>query len=168
MTQSPSAATVREALAPTREALRAAARADADAARARAEQAVAQVLATAEMEAVGIRSRAHEVATEQARSLMAGAESHARRTARAIELDARREAYDSLAVAARAEAARLLDDPEALDALRALARRAAGPGADLVRTEDGVAAEDAGRRIEFSMSSLADEAVRDLLRDRGV
>jgi len=168
MTQTPSAAAVREALAPTREALLAAARADADAARERADQAVSQVLATAEAEAEGIRSRAHEEAAEQARSLLATAESHARRTARAIELNARREVYDALASSARQEAARLLDDSEALDALRALARRAAGPDADLVRTEDGLVAVGAGRRIEFSMSSLADEVVRELLRDRGV
>ena len=166
MTERPTPTSVRDALAPVRDALLAEARADAEAARERARQSVAGVIAAAEAEAGQIRSLAREDALEQARGLQATAESHARRRAREVELAAERTAYDALLTGARRAAGRLLDEPGAAESVSALALRAAGPGAELVRTEDGFEAPGTGSRMVFSVTSLADAAVVARLRQR--
>lgn len=164
MSDRPTSAALQEALAPVRDALLAEARADAEEVRERAREAVAGVLAAAEAEAETIRSSAHEDALEQARSLQEAAENHARRKAREVELRAQREAFDALAAGVRRSALAVLEEPELRDALEELARRAVGPDAELVRTEDGFVAAQPGRRTEFSLTDLADAAVAELVR----
>lgn len=166
MTDHAAPTALRDALTPVRDALLSEARADAEAARERARQAVAGVLEAAEAEAEQIRALAHEDAAEQARGLQVAAESHARRTAREVELAARRSAYDALVESARRETRSILDEPRVADGLMTLVRSSAGPDAEVARTEDGLVATRGTRRMEFSLTVLADAAVLDLLRDR--
>ena len=167
MTDQPTPASVQDGLAPVRDALIAEASADADAARERAREAVAGVVAAAEAEAEQVRSRAHEEALEQARGLQEAAESRARRAAREVELKARCDAYDSLVAGARRQVVGILDEAGVRDSLADLVRRSAGPDAEVARTGEGFVATRGGRRIEFSLTALADAAVADLLRGRG-
>lgn len=162
--------TFTEALAPVREALLARAHADADRVRGSAEASVAEAMAMAQAEADEIRARAHDEAFEQARSLRAAEEAHGRRKAREVVLAAQRAAYDGLVDRARREVRALLDDPAVIDVLSATAREQEGADAEVMRTEGGVAVlgkgPHGGRRVEFSLDALADQAIAELLRAR--
>lgn len=144
-------AVIREATERARAAEDAAARA----ARAIVERAEAE--ADAEVEAARREGRA-EADREMAAEVLAG-----RRRARRLVLEAERAAYERLRAAAVAAACALRDDPgyeELAEGLAAAARRQLGQGTQLRPAPGGgVIGEVGGRRVDYSLSSLADRAV---------
>lgn len=125
--------------------------ADAQVAQARAE--AAQTVAVAR--AAGRSEAAASARTERVR---------ARRRARSIVLAARRETYEELRRRVRSAVASLFaENPATVDRLRRLAVDRAGPGARVLTAPGGgVIAVAPGRRVDCSVSALADHAV-DLL-----
>ena len=151
-------------LAPVREALLAAARADQEAILARAGVAAAATLAAGQAAAARIREEAREQGTASGTAAAAAARIQARRAARAQVLAARREGYERLREVARQDLARLRSDPEYPSLRRRMATaltRALGGDAVLREgVEGGLIGEVPGRRIDWSLATLADRAVQ--------
>jgi vacuolar-type H+-ATPase subunit E/Vma4 len=156
------------ALAPVRDALVAEARADAarlvaDAAnerqaretRARGQSAALLAQARADGEAEAERELAAERTT-------------ARRRARAIVLTAQREAYEALLQSVSERVSRIAAEPhypELVERLSAVARHQLGPHTRVLAGEGGrpgVVGEVDGRRVDYTLESLAEEALKDL------
>ncbi len=102
------------------------------------------------------RAEGAAAAEARARAERAGA----RRRARETVLAAKGEAYAELRRRARAAARALGEDPELIARLTELAGARAGVGATVARQPGGgVIAEAAGRRVDATMETLADQAV---------
>lgn len=151
------------ALAPVRDALLAAARADAADVLGKARQAAAQERRAADEEAARILSRARRDGAADAAAALAAELAGARQQARAVVLAARREGYEQLRAAARAAVSRLAAEP-GYPPLRArladAVRQALGAGADITEAPGGgVRGAVPGRRLDLSLTGLADRAV---------
>jgi hypothetical protein len=156
-----------EELAPLRTALVELARADEARVLAAADADAADTLARADQEVRQLTAAARTQAADDAADLLARLQSRHDREARAVELRARRAAYDELVRRAHLAADQLAREPAVHDRLVGLARAALGPEASVRDDGDGgVVAELAGRRVEYSLRALADEAVAALLADR--
>ena len=156
-----------EALAPVREALLALARRDAEQTLAEADADAAAIASDAAREAEEIRSEARAEAAADARARLAAEQARVDRESRAVELRARRAAYDELVGRARAAVRELSEEPGLRDRLATLAHAQLGPTATLVPVPGGgVVAEAGGRRISYLPASLADDAVAELLASR--
>ncbi|MZF85986.1 V-type ATP synthase subunit E [Streptomyces sp. SID5643] len=152
-----------DALHPVRAELLRAAQADAEALLARTEQEVAAVLDQARAEAGGIldeaRRQGEADGADTARDLLV----RARREARSRTLAARREAYDELRreAAERAGNLRRANGYASLrERLEHRARVLLGPTAEVSEHADGgVVARAPGRRVDLSLTALADRAL---------
>ncbi|MFA6577075.1 MAG: hypothetical protein WCS84_16755 [Nocardioides sp.] len=163
----PAVAAEPDALAPVRESLLALARRDADRALAAADADAAAILAHAEGAADQIRSAARADAAVDADARLAIEESRINRESRAVELRARRAAYDELVRRAREAMRALSDEPGVREKLAGLARAELDPAATVVHSPvGGVVAEAGGRRISYLLTSLAESAVAELLASR--
>ncbi|MFF9113565.1 hypothetical protein [Streptomyces sp. NPDC014805] len=154
------------ALHPVRAELLRSAHSDAEALLARAEQEAATLLDRARAEARAVLDEAARQGeadgADAARDLLV----KARREARAHTLAARREAYEELRRAAVARV-RELRGSEGYASLRErLERRARcllGPGAEVSEHPDGgVVAEVPGKRVDLSLTALADRTLAGL------
>lgn len=155
-------------LAPVREALLAAARSDAAAILDRAEAAAAATVAAGAEAAARIREEARAQGVASGTAAAAASRVQARRAARAEVLKARREAYERLRTAARQDLARLRADPE-YPLLRrrmatALTRILGGDARLREGVEGGLIGEVPGRRIDWSLATLADRVVQQVAR----
>lgn len=154
-----------EALAPLITALTSAAEQDAqaqiDAARAEAEQAVTD----ARTKADHLLSQSRAKGTADGEAVLAADRARAEREARGIELRAKGEAFESSRRAARTAVSSLKDRPEfgAVDtALRSQARATLGDDVQLTEADcGGIIATANGRRLDLSLTSLADDLVDD-------
>lgn len=156
-----------DALAPVREALLALARRDAQSVIAEADADVAATLADAARQVEEIRSAARSEAAVDAAALLAVERARANREARALELRARRVAYDELVRCAHEAVRGLSDDTGLQDRLAVLARGELGPTATVHANPDGGVVAHAGeRRVSYPLTALADEAVAELLSFR--
>lgn len=156
-----------DALAPVREALLGLARRDAQSMIAEADANVAATLADAARQVEQIRSAARSEAAVDAAALLAVERARANREARAVELRARRTAYDELVRRAREAVRELSDDPGVQDRLAGLARGDLGPTATVHPNPDGGVTAHAGeRRVTYPLTALADAAVAELLLSR--
>lgn len=156
-----------ESLAPVREALLALARRDAQSVVAEADAEASATLAEAARQAEQTRADARLEAATDAAALLAAERARINRESRALELRARRAAYDELVRSAREAVRALSDSPGVRDRLAALAREELGPTATIRPSPDGgVIAQAGGRRVSYSLGALADEAVADLLSSR--
>jgi len=156
-----------EALAPVREALLALARRDAQAVIAEADADASATLAEAARQAEQIRADARSEAGTDAAALLAAEQGRINRESRAVELRARRAAYDDLVRHAREAVRGLSDAPGVRDRLGALAREELGPNATVLPSPDGgVVAHAGARRVSYPLTALADEAVAELLSSR--
>jgi hypothetical protein len=156
-----------EELAPLRTALIELSRADAARMLAAADEDAADTLARADGEIRQLTAAARKQAADDAAELLARQQSRRDRAARAVELRARRAAYDELVRRAHLEADGLARERAVHDRLADLARAALGPEASVRDDGDGgVVAELAGRRVEYSLRALADEAVAALLAEQ--
>lgn len=154
-------------LAPLRAALLDLARSEAARTLAAADTDASGVLARAEEEGRQITAAAKAEAADDAARLLARQQARRDREARSVELRARRAAYDELVRRAHLAVDALAREPLVHDRLVHLARAALGPGA--VVHDDGnggVVAELDGRRAEYSLRALADEAVAGLLAEQ--
>jgi len=153
------------ALAPVREALLDSARAEAARIRAAADAAAEATVAAARDEADQIRAQARERGAADAATALGADRSRVRRQARAVLLAARREGSETLRAAARATVLDVRSDPgypRLHAALIAAARRSLGPGTRTEPAEDGgVIGTRGARRIDLSLTALADRAVED-------
>jgi len=144
--------------------------------RGAADQA-ARIVAAARREAEGIRSRARQDAAavlaqaqatgQQDGAVLAAAErAKGRREARTLLLRARAVALDGLRAQVLAEVAALIGEPgygQLRDRLTAMARLAAGQGAEVTGSPDGgVLARSADVSVDCSLARLADLAVQAL------
>ncbi|KUL22182.1 hypothetical protein [Streptomyces regalis] len=162
-TPAPDFQTTDDALSPVRTELLRAAHADAEATLARAEREAAQLVHQARAEAravVGEARRQGEAdGADAARDLLV----QARRHARSHTLAARRETYEEL----RREAAKRVGGVRGTDRYAAVrerlerrARLLLGPGAEVSEhTDGGVVARAPGRRVDLSLTALADRAL---------
>jgi vacuolar-type H+-ATPase subunit E/Vma4 len=150
------------ALAPVREALLAWARADAGTIRATSETGARAALAAAAAQAEQIRREAQQQGTADAELAVAADRSAAVRHARTLALRARREAYERLRVAARAEVCALHDEPDfpgARDRMVRAVRAALGPDALISDAADGgVVGVTPHQRLDLSLRGFADRA----------
>ncbi|MEU8193470.1 V-type ATP synthase subunit E family protein [Microbispora amethystogenes] len=155
--------TMRDALGPVTEALLRQARLDADAVAGAAEREAARTVAEARREASAVIADATRQGEAEAEAHAAAARARARREARGRELAARREVLADLRGRVAAAVRALRDDPcypRLVEHLGELAREAGG--ADLVVREHpdgGVVAEGPGRRVDCSLTALAERAV---------
>jgi vacuolar-type H+-ATPase subunit E/Vma4 len=152
-----------DALSPVRAGLLRAAHADAEAVLTHAEREAAALLDQARAEARAILDEARRQGgadgSDAARDLLV----KARRDARSRTLAARREAYQELLREA-AERVRALRGTDGYASLRAWleqrARVLLGPAAEVSEHADGgVVARAPGRRVDLSLTTLADRAV---------
>lgn len=163
----PSVVAEADALAPVREALLALARRDAERTLADADADADATLARADADAEQVRSVALAEATADAQARLATEVSRINRESRAVELRARRAAYDELVARARDAMQGLSDEPGLRERLEGLARAqlgatasvAAGPGG-------GVVAESGERRVSYLLTSLAESIAAELLAER--
>jgi vacuolar-type H+-ATPase subunit E/Vma4 len=150
-------------LAPVRAALLAEARADAEATLAAARCDAAAVLAKAREEAARILTLARESGEVEAAIVVAARRSRARHRARAVELRARREAYEALCADARAAVCGLSTAAEYADirdTLTAVAHAALGPDLSIMDAPGGgIVADSDGRRLDLSLQQFADSSV---------
>ncbi|AZQ39446.1 hypothetical protein EJ357_43445 [Streptomyces cyaneochromogenes] len=152
-----------DALSPVRAELLRAAHTDADALLARAEREAAALLDQARAEAGTIlddaRRQGEADGADAARDRLVGA----RREARSRTLAARRESYEELRrePAERVRELRRADDyPSLRERLEHRARVLLGPAAEVTGHADGgVVAQVPGRRIDLSLTALADRAL---------
>lgn len=154
---------VTEALSPVRERLVRAARTDAEALLAEADQEAAALLERARAEARAIldaaRREGEADGSDAARDLLV----RARREARTRTLAARRESFEEV----RRQAAGRVRDLRGSDGYAALreelerrARVLLGPAAEVSEHADGgVVARVQGRRVDLSLTALADRAL---------
>lgn len=151
------------ALAPVRAALRERARSDAADMLARAEHDAAELLGTARAEADGLLDAARVRGEQEAAAVLAAELARSRRTARAAQLRAGRDAYEEL----RERVAARLRERCAGPGGAALTERMAGQvravlGAEAVVTQapdGGVRGRLGGRFAECSIDTLAARAV---------
>lgn len=152
-----------EALDPVRAALLATARHDADQRVAQAQARAAEILAAARERAAGIICAARDAGIADAETVLATERAKSRRAARARTLQARRRAYEQLRLRSREAVVRMRDEPGYAGiraTLTAVASRLLGPAAEIVEADGGgVIARAADRRIDLSLTALADRAV---------
>lgn len=150
-------------LAPVRESLLARARADAERVGAEAAAEADGVLSTARRQAETILADAREQGAAEAARVAAAARARARRQARGLLLAGQRQALEALRRRSRDAVTALRGDPNhrlLRRRLERIARELAGPGATVVESPDGgVVAEGPGRRVDCSLTALADRAV---------
>jgi vacuolar-type H+-ATPase subunit E/Vma4 len=152
-----------EALGPVRAELLRAAHADAEAVLDRAEREAATLLDRARAEARAILEEARRQGEADGAAAARDLLVRARRQARTRTLAARREAYDALRheTAARVgELRRTTDYPGLRKRLERRARLLLGPGAEVIEHPGGgVVARAPGRRVDLSLTALADRAL---------
>ncbi|MDF3293291.1 hypothetical protein [Streptomyces silvisoli] len=152
-----------DALEPVRDALLRAARKDAEAVLTEAHRAAAAVLDEAQARATAILDEARTQGTADGTADGAALRVRARRTVRARELAARREAYDELRRRATARVRRLRTEseyPSMRDELVARARQLLGADASVSEDPDGgVVATAPGRRVDLTLDALAGRAL---------
>jgi hypothetical protein len=155
-------------LAPVREALLQAARVDAEATLAMADATVAAHLAAAQAESDRLLAEARADAAADADRLIARERAATRRHAQFVVLSARRAVYDQLRTRARAAVVAVRDQDGYLELrgrLAAHARGRFGPAA-VVHLDlpgfPGVVAEAGGRRLDLTLTALADRAFEEL------
>lgn len=140
---------------------------EADRLLADTDASVASLLADARREAEAILAQARADGIAEAERQMATAQALGQRSARRIVLAARSEAYQSLCEQARVAALGLRgtsDYPRLLDRLERLARERLGEDAVIERDPPdggGVIAEARGRRVDYSLASLVERALRE-------
>ncbi|GAB2784046.1 hypothetical protein GCM10027073_16010 [Streptomyces chlorus] len=152
-----------DALHPVRTGLLRAAHADAEALLARVELETAARLDQARAEAGAILDDARRQGEADGADAARGLLVKARRKARSRTLPARREAYETLRREA-AERVRELRRTDGYASLRELleqrARTLLGPGAAVTEHADGgVVAQGPGRRVNLSLTALAERAL---------
>lgn len=163
----PPAAAEPDTLGPVRDALLGLAHRDARRVLDAADADAAGTLAQAGREAEQIRAAARAEATADARTRLAAEESRINRDARAVELQARRAAYDELVRRAHVAVRALSDEPGLRQQLEGLARAELGADATMTASPDGgLVAELGGRRVSYLLSALAERAVSELLAGR--
>lgn len=152
------------ALAPVRAALLDRARADAARLLADADDDARRALQAARAEAARVVAAARAQGEADAEEAVAGQRARARTQGRALTLQARRSAYESLRSTARAEARRLAAErPGLTERLAAVARERLGPAAEVSTAPDGTVVAVHGRsRWEWSPEAMADDVVREL------
>jgi vacuolar-type H+-ATPase subunit E/Vma4 len=152
-----------QALRPVRAELLRAAHADAEAVLARAEREAAALLARARAEGRAILEEARRQGEADGAAAAHDLLVSARREARSRTLAARREAYEALRreTAERVgELRRTTDYPGLLKRLERRARVLLGPGAEVSEhSGGGVVARAPGRRVDLSLTALADRAL---------
>jgi vacuolar-type H+-ATPase subunit E/Vma4 len=152
-----------DALAPVHAAVLQAARDDANHTAAQAKAAADDTLGAAQSQADQVRAQARAQGAADAQVYLAAERIRARREARTIVLQAQREAYEDLHRAAREAVAGLRTDPDfpllrqrLVDAVR---RRLGDEATIHDDAGGGVVGEVAGRRLDYSLARLADQAV---------
>ncbi|MFE9773703.1 hypothetical protein ACFYOV_18945 [Streptomyces sp. NPDC005931] len=152
-----------EALAPVRAEVLRAARADAEQILARAAAEDAARLERARTEARTILGEARRLGEADGVAAARGLLVAARREARARALTVRREAYEDLRRTAAERVGQLRDTAEGAllrERLEERARALLGPGAEVSGHPDGgVVARAPGRRVDFSLTTLAERAL---------
>ncbi|MDW4909536.1 hypothetical protein RB628_30410 [Streptomyces sp. ADMS] len=160
---SPTADPTTDALDPVRSELLRAAHADADALLAHAEREAAARLDQARAEARAILEDARRQGEADGADAARDRFVRARREARSRTLAARREPYEQLCreAAERVRELRRADGYVALrERLEQRARVLLGPGAEVAESADGgVVAQVPGRRVDLSLTALADRAL---------
>ncbi len=147
-------------LDPVRDALIGAARADADALTRAACEEADRTVAAARERAAQILGGARELGERDGRAAVAVQRMGVRRQGRALVLAARRQAYEQRRAAAREAVRRLGGEDGTRDALVRLAQRVLGPDVQVRDAPDGgIVAEHAGRRLDLSLDTVADQAV---------
>ncbi|MFD8234778.1 hypothetical protein ACFV20_23250 [Streptomyces sp. NPDC059696] len=158
-----------EALEPVRAQLLAAARAEARALVSAADEEAAAVLREGEARVQEIHAAARGHGEADAAAVRAATRVRSRRAARARELAARREAWEELRRQVVRDVGRLRDSedyPGLRDRLTAYVRGVLGPEARVSEAADGgVVGERAGRRIDMSLTSLADRLLERAARE---
>lgn len=154
---------VEGALEPVRAELLRAARAEAADLLARADRDATALLERARAEARALLEDAHREGEAQGAAAGRVIRARARRTARARELTARREAYEELSRRVTAHVRELrhtADYPLLLERLARHARRLLGPDAETtVCSGGGLVAHAAGRRVDCTLDALAARAL---------
>ncbi|MEO6086453.1 MAG: hypothetical protein ABIQ18_25395 [Umezawaea sp.] len=151
-----------EALAPVSSALLARAGDEAGREVAEARRQGDDLLAQARGRARAILDEAADAGRSDAAVAIAAEHSHARRAARALELDAQKEIHDLLRREVAAVVARLVARPEVRARLVAAVRAALGPDAAVLDAPGGgVIGQVPGRLVDLSVPALADRAVED-------
>ncbi len=160
---------VSDPLDPVRTALLAQARADADALLAEADAEASESLARARAEADAIRAAARAQGEADAAALLESERTRARRRARAAVLAAQRDVHDELRARVLRELPGLRADPAYgawCERLRERARAVLGADARVAESPyGGVVGEQAGRRAEWTLVGLADQALAALGAD---
>ncbi|MCU7729428.1 hypothetical protein ODJ79_37415 [Actinoplanes sp. KI2] len=161
-TARPTAAELDAALAPVREALLRDAQAEADRLRDTARQDRDRRLAAARQRAD--LTRADACGRGHADAAAAGADdaAAAARAARRLILRARREAYELLRRVVAERVADWMAEPAVDAALRSRVAEVLGPGGSAQRVPGGLAGTAGGRRVEVTVSALADGALSEL------
>jgi hypothetical protein len=151
------------ALASVCEALRTAARTETDRLLTAVDAETAEAIAAARAQAAALVTQAQTEGAADAAIAVAGARSRTRRRARAVVMRARRDAYQALQEASRAKIRLLRDEPDyrqLLDRFTAAARAQLGANVTIIEVPgSGILAEEAGRRIDYSLDGFADRAV---------
>lgn len=150
------------ALAPVADSLLRKAKRDAARIRKEARTEADALIGQARREAAQILAEARDAGTSEATASTGEERVRARRRARSIVLAARRKAYEEVCRKVRSAMASLCEEnPQTTKRLRTLARDRAGDDARITTTPDGgVVAVAPDRRVECSLSALADHAVR--------
>lgn len=151
------------ALAPVRAAMLRQATERAERTVARASSAAEALIAQARHDAGAAVARARADGAAQAGPLAAAERNRSRRESRSVALTAERLTHDELAGQIRSAVCGLRDGPgyrELRDRLADLARRAAGPDAEVTEHPGGgVTARAAGVVVDCSLPRLADRAI---------
>jgi cell division septum initiation protein DivIVA len=156
-------------LDPVREAVRRQARATAASLLADADRRAGALVAEAEAQAARMRELARGRAQAEADVELAQVRRRTRRRGRALELDARRVAYERLVARCHAAVREALGgDERLLAAIAELLRQRCGPGAEVTRLPGGagVAARLEGREVTCAFDAVADQEVARLLGER--
>jgi vacuolar-type H+-ATPase subunit E/Vma4 len=146
-----------------REALLAAARADAERVLADTDAESAEMLARARAEADAIRAESRAQGEADAAASLVTERARSRRQARTVLLTAQAESHAALRARAVEEVSTLRADaayPGWRDRMRERVRAALGEDAEVTElAEGGVRGEAGGRRVEYTLGGLAEEAV---------
>ena len=160
---SPAPEHVAAALEPVRERLLRSARADAEELLARADQEAGALLDAATARAVAILDDARKQGEADAAQGRAAELTRVRRTNRARELAARRQAYEELrrrAIERVRELRHTTDYPAIRDRLTRRAHRLLGPDAEVAEHPGGgIVAHAPGRRADCTLDALAARAL---------
>jgi vacuolar-type H+-ATPase subunit E/Vma4 len=150
------------ALAPLRSALLATAQEDADRRLREADEAAHATQAESDASVARGRAAARSRGAADAAAAVTQQRSRAGARARSILLEARREEYLALKQAARSAMAALRDDPSypaMRERMADAVRRRLGPQAQIDDADGGgVLGRAPGRRVDYSLASLADQA----------